>query len=71
MRTGHAMNDRRIGRAGFLGVLAAGLAGIFFANDALDAVEEALPRGIRSQLPWLPRQRSAAFGRLLYATPTQ
>lgn len=45
------MNDRRIGRAGFLGVLAGGVAGIFFANDLLDTVEEALPRSVRSQLP--------------------
>ena len=52
MRTGRAMNDRRIGRAGFLGVLAAGVGGVFFANDALDRVEEALPRSMRrSQLP--------------------
>ena len=44
-------NDRRIGRAGFLGVLAVGAAGIFLAEDAVNAVEEALPRGLRSRLP--------------------
>jgi DMSO/TMAO reductase YedYZ molybdopterin-dependent catalytic subunit len=40
-----AMDDRLIGRAGFLGLLGAGVAGLFFARDVTGLLGRALPSG--------------------------
>jgi DMSO/TMAO reductase YedYZ molybdopterin-dependent catalytic subunit len=45
------MNDRLIGRAGFLGLLGAGAAGLFFARDATRFLERLLPDGVGSIVP--------------------
>ena len=45
------MNDRTIGRAGFLGLLGAGAAGLFFAKDFTDAVGRMLPKSVASIIP--------------------
>ncbi len=42
------MNDRLIGRAGFLGLLGAGVAGLFFARDFTGAVDRLLPENVSS-----------------------
>lgn len=45
------MNDRTIGRAGFLGLLGAGVAGLFFARDFTDAAGRVVPKPISSAVP--------------------
>ena len=45
------MNDRLIGRAGFLGIVGAGVAGLFFARDALGLVGKVVPDGVQSLVP--------------------
>ena len=45
------MNDRTIGRAGFLGILGAGAAGLFFAKNLTGALDRALPRAVSSIVP--------------------
>ena len=44
-------NDRRIGRAAFLGMLGTGAAGIFFARDLTSAVSRAVPKSISALVP--------------------
>jgi DMSO/TMAO reductase YedYZ molybdopterin-dependent catalytic subunit len=45
------MDDRTIGRAGFLGILAAGAAGLFFAKDFTGAVAKAVPKSVSAFVP--------------------
>src|SRR5262245_2621406 len=45
------MNDRLIGRAGFLGIVGAGIAGLFFARDALGLVGKIVPDQVESLVP--------------------
>ena len=45
------MDDRTIGRAAFLGVVGAGLAGLFFARDAVGLVGKVVPDPVRSLVP--------------------
>lgn len=45
------MNDRLIGRAGFLGLLGAGVAGLFFAKDLTGAVDRLVPKQVSSVVP--------------------
>ena len=45
------MNDRLIGRAGFLGLLGAGVAGLFFARDFTDAAGRVVPKQVSSAVP--------------------
>lgn len=45
------MNDRTIGRAGFLGILGAGAAGLFFAKDATGLLDRAVPKSVSRIVP--------------------
>lgn len=45
------MNDRTIGRAGFLGILAAGAAGLFFAKDVGGVLDRAVPNSVSAIVP--------------------
>jgi DMSO/TMAO reductase YedYZ molybdopterin-dependent catalytic subunit len=45
------MDDRTIGRAGFLGILAAGAAGLFFAKDFTGAVGRVVPHSLSAIVP--------------------
>jgi DMSO/TMAO reductase YedYZ molybdopterin-dependent catalytic subunit len=45
------MNDRTIGRAGFLGLLGAGALGLFFAKDFTGAVGRVLPNSVSAIIP--------------------
>ena len=45
------MNDRLIGRAGFLGVLGAGVAGLFFGKDAFRFVSRVVPDSVQAIVP--------------------
>ena len=45
------MNDRTIGRAGFLGILGAGAVGLFFARDFTGVLDRAVPRAVSSIVP--------------------
>jgi DMSO/TMAO reductase YedYZ molybdopterin-dependent catalytic subunit len=45
------VNDRLIGRAGFLGLLGAGVAGLFFARDATGLLGRVVPDRVQSILP--------------------
>ncbi len=45
------MNDRTIGRAGFLGLLGVGAAGLFFARDATGLLGRAVPKSVSSFVP--------------------
>ncbi len=45
------MNDRTIGRAGFLGILGAGALGLFFAKDFTGALDRAVPRSVSAIVP--------------------
>ena len=45
------MDDRTIGRAGFLGILGAGAVGLFFAKDFTGAVSSAVPKSVASIVP--------------------
>jgi DMSO/TMAO reductase YedYZ molybdopterin-dependent catalytic subunit len=45
------MNDRTIGRAGFLGILGAGAAGLFFARNATGFLDRAIPRSVSAIVP--------------------
>src|SRR5436190_24043394 len=45
------MNDRTIGRAGFLGILGAGALGLFFARDATGLLDRAVPSSVSAIVP--------------------
>jgi DMSO/TMAO reductase YedYZ molybdopterin-dependent catalytic subunit len=45
------MNDRTIGRAGFLGILGAGAVGLFFAKDVTGLLDRAVPKSVSSFVP--------------------
>ena len=45
------MNDRAIGRAGFLGLLGLGAAGLFFAKDATSLLDRAVPKSVSNIVP--------------------
>jgi DMSO/TMAO reductase YedYZ molybdopterin-dependent catalytic subunit len=45
------MNDRTIGRAGFLGVLGAGALGLFFARDLTGVLDRAVPSSVSAIVP--------------------
>ena len=45
------MNDRTIGRAGFLGILGLGAAGLFLAKDATGLLGRAVPKSVSSIVP--------------------
>ena len=45
------MNDRTIGRAGFLGLLGAGALGLFFAKDVTGVLDRAVPKSVSSFVP--------------------
>ena len=45
------MDDRTIGRAAFLGVVGAGVAGLFFARDAVGLIGKAVPDRVASLVP--------------------
>jgi DMSO/TMAO reductase YedYZ molybdopterin-dependent catalytic subunit len=45
------VDDRTIGRAAFIGLLGAGLAGLFYARDAIHLVGKAVPDGVSSLVP--------------------
>ena len=48
---GEQMNDRTIGRAGFLGILGAGAAGLFFAKDVTGLLDRVVPSSVSSLVP--------------------
>jgi DMSO/TMAO reductase YedYZ molybdopterin-dependent catalytic subunit len=45
------MNDRAIGRAGFLGLLGAGALGLFFARDVTGVLDRAVPSSVSAIVP--------------------
>ena len=45
------MNDRTIGRAGFLGLLGAGALGLFFAKDFTGVLDRAVPKSVSAIVP--------------------
>jgi DMSO/TMAO reductase YedYZ molybdopterin-dependent catalytic subunit len=45
------MNDRTIGRAGFLGILGAGALGLFFARDLTGLLDRAVPSSVSAIVP--------------------
>jgi DMSO/TMAO reductase YedYZ molybdopterin-dependent catalytic subunit len=45
------MDDRTIGRAGFLGILGAGALGLFFARDVTGVVGRVVPNSVSSVVP--------------------
>ena len=45
------MNDRTIGRAGFLGILGAGALGLFFAKDLTGVLDRAVPSSVSAIVP--------------------
>jgi DMSO/TMAO reductase YedYZ molybdopterin-dependent catalytic subunit len=45
------VDDRTIGRAAFLGVVGAGIAGLFFARNTLGLIGKLVPDGIESLVP--------------------
>ena len=45
------MNDRTIGRAGFLGILGLGAAGLFLAKDATGLLDRVVPKSVSSIVP--------------------
>ena len=45
------MNDRLIGRAGFLGIVGVGVAGLFYGRQAQDVLGRILPNGIDAIVP--------------------
>ena len=45
------MNDRLIGRAGFLGIVGAGVAGLFYGKQALDFVDRIVPKQVSAIVP--------------------
>ncbi len=45
------MNDRAIGRAGFLGILGAGAVGLFLARDFTGLLDRAVPQSISAIVP--------------------
>ena len=45
------MNDRTIGRAGFLGILGLGAAGLFFAKDATGLLDSVVPKTVSNIVP--------------------
>ena len=45
------MNDRTIGRAGFLGILGLGAAGLFLAKDATGLLDRAVPKSVSNIVP--------------------
>src|SRR4029079_1197065 len=45
------MDDRTIGRAGFLGILGAGALGLFFARDVTDVLGRVVPNSVSSVVP--------------------
>ena len=45
------VDDRTIGRAAFLGIVGAGVAGLFFARDTVGLVGKAVPNGVSSLVP--------------------
>ena len=45
------MNDRTIGRAGFLGILGAGALGLFFARDVTGLLGRAVPNSVSAIVP--------------------
>ncbi|MSO96410.1 MAG: oxidoreductase [Thermoleophilia bacterium] len=45
------MNDRTIGRAGFLGILGVGAVGLFLAKDATGLLDRAIPSSLSAVVP--------------------
>ena len=45
------MNDRAIGRAGFLGILGAGAVGLFLARDFTGLLDRAVPQSVSAIVP--------------------
>ncbi len=45
------MNDRTIGRAGFLGIVGLGAAGLFFAKDATGLLDRVVPKTVSNIVP--------------------
>ncbi len=45
------MNDRTIGRAGFLGIVGLGAAGLFFAKDATGLLDSVVPKTVSNIVP--------------------
>jgi DMSO/TMAO reductase YedYZ molybdopterin-dependent catalytic subunit len=45
------MNDRTIGRAGFLGIVGLGAAGLFFAKDATALLDSVVPKTVSNIVP--------------------
>ena len=45
------MNDRLIGRAGFLGIVGAGVAGLFYGRDVQGFLGRVLPNGVDALVP--------------------
>ena len=45
------MNDRTIGRAGFLGILGAGAVGLFLARDFTGLLDRAVPKSVSAIVP--------------------
>ena len=45
------MNDRTIGRAGFLGILGAGALGLFFARDVTGLLDRTVPNSVSAIVP--------------------
>ena len=51
VRRSRLMNDRTIGRAGFLGILGAGALGLFFAKDVGGVLDRLVPSSVSSLVP--------------------
>jgi DMSO/TMAO reductase YedYZ molybdopterin-dependent catalytic subunit len=45
------VNDRLIGRAGFLGLLGAGVAGLFYAKDFTGTIDRLVPKSVSAVVP--------------------
>ena len=45
------MDDRTIGRAGFLGILGAGALGLFYARDVSGLIGRVVPNSVSSVVP--------------------
>jgi len=45
------MEDRTLGRAAFLGLVGAGVAGLFLGRDALDLIGKVVPNSVESIVP--------------------
>src|SRR4029079_3934473 len=63
------MDDRTIGRAGFLGILGAGALGLFFARDVTGVFGRVVPNSVSSVVPTNGSWRIYTVASLLHTDP--